>query len=124
MDPKTILDVGDIVIIREDLEETDYPETNGNELYATERMAGLKGRTAVVSRVVYGWGWEDQHDDSLKLPRRYELKDLEGNNMANNLLWCPSMFSPFSPILRDEELPEVSDEDMCAFMGCLFSEGV
>lgn len=122
MDPKTILNVGDIVVIREDLEEMDYPEANGNELYATERMTVLKGRTAVISRVVYGWSWENQEDDSL--PRRYELKDLEGNNMANNLLWCPSMFSPFSPILRDEELPEVSDEDMCAFMVCLFSEGV
>lgn len=121
MDPRTILNVGDIVVIREDLEETDYPEANGEELYATEHMRRLRGRTAVVSSVVYGWSWENQEDDSL--PRRYELKDLEGNNIANNLLWCPSMFSCFSPI-ADEELPEVSDEDMCAFMECLFSEGV
>lgn len=116
MDPTTTLNVGDRVVVREDLEEISYDEDGRKgSLVATTHMTALAGETVVISKVVYGWnsnGDRDWHDD----PRRYfvreeqsdeDVKDLYGTQ----LFWCPSMFSGFAEDSEDSLfVPQNADE--------------
>ena len=121
MDTGTILNAGDVVVVRDDLEEKNYPEKdNDYSLYATQGMADLHGQTVVIESVVYGWGHlePDTVEDESR-HRRYTLKNADGESLCPGLLWCPSMFSGYATGDAAEELPEVSDEDASAFLLCL-----
>lgn len=116
MDPTTTLNVGDRVVVREDLKTINYDEDRRTgSLAAVECMTALAGETVVISKVVYGWnsdGSKDLDDD----PRRYfvredwsdeDVKDWNGSK----LFWCPSMFSGFAEYSEDSLfVPQNADE--------------
>lgn len=116
MDPTTTLNVGDRVVVREDLKEIDYDEDGRKEsLVATMRMTTLAGKTVVISKVVYGWnfdGGKDLDDD----PRRYFVREEQSDEdvkdpYGTQLFWCPSMFSGFAEDSEDSLfVPQNADE--------------
>ena len=116
MDPKTILNVGDRVVVREDLKGISYDEDRWKRsLSATTRMTALAGETVVISKVVYGWnayGDKDWDDD----PRRYFVREEQSDEdvkdeYGTKLFWCPSMFSGFAEDSEDSLfVPQNADE--------------
>lgn len=116
MDPTTTLNVGDRVVVREDLKTISYDEDGRREsLAATMRMTALAGEIVVISKVVYGWnadGDKNWDDD----PRRYFVREeWSGEDVKEpsgiKLFWCPSMFSGFAEDSEDSLfVPQNADE--------------
>ena len=112
LDPSTILDVGDKVVVRRDLDALafNYPEEIGGGLCATAMMESRRGETLVVKRVV--WGFDDANDDTSGYPRRYIMKTEDGEE--DSFYWCPSMFEQI--VESGDELESPSVESLFAFL--------
>lgn len=112
LDTSTILDVGDRVVVRRDLDALtlNYPEEIGGGLSATTMMESRRGETLVVKRVV--WGFNDANDDTSGYPRRYIMETEDGEE--DSFYWCPSMFERI--VESGEELKSPSVESLFAFL--------